>query len=293
MHGRSLRHAESVRDAIAVLHRGGAALAAGRVGDACRWHAEAEHGLARCDPLDLHPVGVVWPTTAHALLGDADRASALLTMLDDDLRDPSGAARPGVGDRGGWPHRRRGRTRLDGAAQAAEAGQGAIQVALLHDAVRLGTRRRRRSTAARTGRSAHDAARVGRRRARRSDGRCQTGPARRREHPVRGAGRAAARRGNRRRRRRRASPGGGTDDAAPPRRPVPRRWPAGAVARAPRHCRHLDAPRLTPRARDVTRLAATGCPTRSSPAGWWSRCAPSRHTSRTATRSSASAAGTS
>lgn len=139
MHRRCLSGAESAQDAVAALHRGAAALLAGRVDEAARWLTEADQGLGRADPLDLGRLGRAWLATARALLGDLDTASALLQRLGDDpMCDPQviragvwvAAADQRVDDAGALA--------LRGAARAAAAGQPAVQAGLLHDAVRLG-----------------------------------------------------------------------------------------------------------------------------------------------------------
>lgn len=128
------------RDAIAALQCGAAALAGGRIDVAVRWLTEAEHGLSRCDPLHLRPAGVAWLATALALLGEQGRAADLL----DAFPDTGGLFLPQMLRARVWTlagtHRDTEAVALalDGADRAAEAGQGAVQAGLLHDAVRLG-----------------------------------------------------------------------------------------------------------------------------------------------------------
>ena len=140
LHRRSLAGAASARDSIAALHCGGAALATGRLDLAARLLTEAEHGLARCDPLHLRPVGVAWLATVRALRGEPSAAQRLLTDLgDDDV-----LFRPQVLRARAWAAAAAQRAEeaahlaLAAADQAALAGQRALQAGLLHDVVRLG-----------------------------------------------------------------------------------------------------------------------------------------------------------
>ncbi len=141
MYRSSLSAPESARDSIAALHRGGAALVAGRIDAADRWLVEARDGLRRCDPLDLTAVCIAWLATARALLGRPDAASDLLGELDDDN---SLLFRPHVRRAQVWIMACRdhpveaAEMALDEARGAAASGQYTLQAGLLHDAVRLG-----------------------------------------------------------------------------------------------------------------------------------------------------------
>ncbi|WP_300017020.1 LuxR family transcriptional regulator [Pseudonocardia sp.] len=140
LHRASMAATESAGDAIGALHRGAAALAAGRVDTAARWLTEARLGLSHRDPLDLQPICTAWLATARALLGDSRAAEALLDDLD--------GAGPLV-----TPQRQRARVWVlasrqrvadaaalarDAAGPAGAAGQVVVAAGLLHDAVRLG-----------------------------------------------------------------------------------------------------------------------------------------------------------
>lgn len=140
MHRDCLASTESAQDAIAAMHRGAAALFAGRMDQAARWLTEANQGFGRCDPLDLRFSCTAWLITARALLGETDAASALLGSVGDggSLFGPQmvrarvwvAAAEYRTDDAGTLA--------LDGAARAEAAGQRALRAGLLHDAVRLG-----------------------------------------------------------------------------------------------------------------------------------------------------------
>lgn len=125
-------------DAVAALHVGWAAAAAGRLPAAARWLAEARGGLARCDPMGLLP----WCTDE-------------LARVRAQLGDVAGAREPGGGAlalawRSGDPDAAR-----EGAADARERGRWAREAELLHTAVQLGAARpvagRLRELARRTG----------------------------------------------------------------------------------------------------------------------------------------------
>jgi DNA-binding CsgD family transcriptional regulator len=130
-------------DAIASLHRGWAALAAGRPGVALRWLVEALGGLERQDPAGVLRLCRALTAQAHALVGDAEAARLLLADLG-----PEPAATtvfdPQVRLAEAWLAAAEGRRpdaaarALVGAAVAAEQGQEAVEALLLHDALRFG-----------------------------------------------------------------------------------------------------------------------------------------------------------
>jgi DNA-binding CsgD family transcriptional regulator len=130
-------------DAIACLHRGWAALAAGRPQVALRWLVEALSGLEQRDPAGLLRLCRALTATAHALVGEAESARQL---LQDAGPRPEAVTvfEPLVGLAGAWLAAAEGRRAdaavlaLAAAEVAADQGQQAVEALLLHAALRFG-----------------------------------------------------------------------------------------------------------------------------------------------------------
>ncbi|HEY4630842.1 MAG TPA: LuxR C-terminal-related transcriptional regulator [Blastococcus sp.] len=143
LHEHNLTAPEWAGDAIACLHRGWAALAAGRPRVALRWLLEALTGLEQRDPAGLLRLCGALTATAHALAGDADSArrvikdaaprSAVATVFEPHVRlaDAWLAAAEGqLTDAAALA--------LDAARLAADQGQQSVEALMLHDALRFG-----------------------------------------------------------------------------------------------------------------------------------------------------------
>jgi DNA-binding CsgD family transcriptional regulator len=130
-------------DAVACVHRGWAALVAGRPGVALRWLQEALSSLEQRDPAGFLPLCCSLTAIAHALAGNPEAAREVLAQGG---RQPSAATvfEPCARVAEAWLAAAEGR-RADagalaiGAADVAAAqGQPAVEALLLHGAVRFG-----------------------------------------------------------------------------------------------------------------------------------------------------------
>lgn len=130
-------------DAVACLHRGWAALGAGRPREAHRWLLEARSDLERSDPTGVTPLCAALLAMSQVLLGEV--AEAAETLAEQARRtsavrvfDPLvGVARAWVMGAEGQPARALQHV-LAAASEAAEQGQAAQEALILHSAVRWG-----------------------------------------------------------------------------------------------------------------------------------------------------------
>ncbi|MGY1830393.1 LuxR C-terminal-related transcriptional regulator [Geodermatophilus sp. SYSU D01180] len=143
LHRRNLAGPEWYGDAVASLHCGWAALAAGRVRLAARWLVSAYAGLRRADPLGLLPLCRSQLAMARALLGDVDAARGLVAELDEAASAlPVYApfvlvARAVVAGAQGHSAEA-ARLSREAARSAAEQGQVATEAVVLHTTFRFG-----------------------------------------------------------------------------------------------------------------------------------------------------------
>lgn len=128
-------------DAVAAVHVGWSALAAGRPRTAVRWLIEATAGLGRRDPGGYRQLCVALLAQAHALLGDA---TAARRVLDSAGPRPPAAfiaetllAQAWVAAADNQIHSSADRA-LQAASVAAEQSQQVLQAQALHTVVRLG-----------------------------------------------------------------------------------------------------------------------------------------------------------
>ncbi|MFC4692627.1 helix-turn-helix transcriptional regulator [Geodermatophilus arenarius] len=144
LHRRNLAGPEWYGDAVASLHCGWAALAAGRVRVAARWLVSAYTGLRRADPLGLLPVCRSQLAMARALLGDVDAARGLVAELDEAASAALPVYAPFVlvaravvaGAQGHSAEA--ARLSREAARSAAEQGQVATEAVVLHTTFRFG-----------------------------------------------------------------------------------------------------------------------------------------------------------
>lgn len=143
LHRLSMVEPEWAGDAIAAMHMGWAALAAGRLASAVRWLAEAFAGLSHSDPGGLLPLCTAQLAQAHAMLGDSAASGELLAGLRDRRRGHP-VFEPDVLLARAWHAAARDRQSeaaelaLRAGAIAGGAEQWAVEAAALHTAAQLG-----------------------------------------------------------------------------------------------------------------------------------------------------------
>lgn len=143
LHRLSMVEPEWAGDAIAAMHMGWAALAAGRLATAVRWLTEAFAGLNHCDPGGLLPLCTAQLAQAHAQLGDVAASGELLAGLRDRGRGHL-VFEPDVLLARAWYAAARDRESeaaelaLRAGAIAGGAEQWAVEAAALHTAAQLG-----------------------------------------------------------------------------------------------------------------------------------------------------------
>ncbi|MGY1725776.1 LuxR C-terminal-related transcriptional regulator [Geodermatophilus sp. SYSU D01062] len=145
LYQRNLTAPEWAGDAIACLHRGWAALAAGRPRVALRWLQEALSGLEEQDPAGFLPLCTALTATAHAQTGDAEAARLLVEQDAGTLT--AAIHEPHVRMAEAWLAAAEGR-RSDAGARAlvaaevaARQGQAAVEAVVLAGALRFGRAR--------------------------------------------------------------------------------------------------------------------------------------------------------
>jgi len=144
LHARAMAGPASIRDAHAALHRGWAALAAGRPHTSVRWLTEAAAGLRHADPAALLPLCRIHLAAARALLGQRAAARAELTRATAHDNGREALLGPQADLVQAWlavtsqDPATPARLALAAAERAARAGQPAVEAASLHDVVRLG-----------------------------------------------------------------------------------------------------------------------------------------------------------
>ncbi len=144
LHRRSLAAPEWSGDAVVSLHRGWAALAAGRLCVAIRWLEEAQMGLQRRDPVGLLPLCLALLARARAVIGDVAGAEELCAERERIGRGAVTVFDPVASLAWAWLEGARGQTAkagdgvLEAAALAADQGQPAVEAILLHDGLRFG-----------------------------------------------------------------------------------------------------------------------------------------------------------
>lgn len=143
LHAQCMDADEWFGDAIAAMHVGWAALAAGRPRTAVQWLTDAVAGLGRSDPCRVLPLCTAMLARAHAQLGDAATAAALVHRLDERpvlhpvfeaeclLAEAWAAAAAGSPAEGA-------ELALRAASAAAGRELWALEASALHTAVRMG-----------------------------------------------------------------------------------------------------------------------------------------------------------
>jgi DNA-binding CsgD family transcriptional regulator len=144
VHGSILEAPESAGEAIAVLHRGWAALACGRPREALRWLLEARSGLQRHDPMGMSRLTDALLAIARALVGDVEEAGDALARIAGAGTGTLPTLQPITGLARGCLTAAAGRSTeaaalvIEAATRAVDGGQEGLAAILLHRAVGYG-----------------------------------------------------------------------------------------------------------------------------------------------------------
>ncbi|PRY50685.1 regulatory LuxR family protein [Geodermatophilus tzadiensis] len=147
LYRRNLVSPEWAGDAIACLHRGWAALAAGRPRVALRWLQEALSGLEEQDPAGFLPLCTALTATAHGQVGDLEAARSLVEGETATATATATVFQPFARLAEAWLAAAEGRRSdagaraLDAAGIAADQGQPAVEAVLLASALQFGRAR--------------------------------------------------------------------------------------------------------------------------------------------------------
>ncbi|NMH97847.1 helix-turn-helix transcriptional regulator [Pseudonocardia sp. K10HN5] len=143
LHRDAMRGPAWAGDAVAALHMGCAALAAGRAPAAVRWLTEAGAGLRPRDPVGMQHLCTAQLAQAHAVLGDTEATGRLLAGLDTCQRrftvfEPHALLAKAWHLAADGHPARAVEVALQAAAVAADGSQWAVEARARHAVVRLG-----------------------------------------------------------------------------------------------------------------------------------------------------------